>query len=317
MRGTLPRRGWVTGNPNGRDWVWRTFVNEQRPGYGFFHAKTSENRFLPEEYYENLRRFFPPEWVERFLEGSFDVFEGQIYHEFSPSIHVIRQDDVFPIPSEWPRFRGIDHGIYHPTCCLWATVDPDGNVFIYDSYYARNKIISENAAEIVKRSGNDIFEWTVIDPATKQRNAATGTSYQDEYRNAGIPVYDASNSILDGIARVKELLSVDPNHQHPIALRGPAPRLYIFPHCSELIWEIQQYRWKDQNPGVNAREREEPVDRHNHALDALRYIVMQNPRPHQTTLAAGEWDRWQALLDEINSNPLRGEDPYEIGGWIK
>lgn len=116
LRGTLPRRLWVTGNPNGKDWVWKTFVDEQRDGYAFYHAKTNENKYLPEAYYENLRSHYPPEWVERFLEGSFDVLEGQIYDEFSASIHGIGPEEEFQIPGSWPRFRGIDHGIYHPTC---------------------------------------------------------------------------------------------------------------------------------------------------------------------------------------------------------
>ena len=316
LRGTLPRQGWVTGNPNGRDWVWKTFVNENRPEYGFFHAKTSENRFLPESYYENLRQYYPPEWIERFLEGSFDVFEGQIFDEFSPSVHVLRSDEEFPVPRDWPRFRAIDHGLYHPTCCLWATVDPDGNLFITDCYYQKNRLVSDHIAEIHKRTGEDVVEWTAIDPSTSRRDAVSGQSVEDEYRKQGIPTRAGNNSILDGISRVKELLRCDGDHTHPLTGRKGSPRLHVFgSKCPELIWELQQYRWKDQKPGTLAKEKEEPVDRHNHAVDALRYLVMGDPRPHQSTLRAGEWDRWQALLDELGGEK-RPDDPYRIGGWI-
>jgi hypothetical protein len=316
LRGTDPRHGWVTGNPNGRDWVWKTFVNDDREDYGFFHAKTQENQYLPKEYYDNLRKWFPPEWVERFLEGSFDVFEGQIYDEFSPSIHVVRADEEFPIPREWPRFRAIDHGLFHPTCCLWAAADPDGNTFVYDCYYQRNKLVSDHIAEIQRRSGDDVFEWTVIDPSTSRRDAVSGVSVADEYRRLNIPTIPGNNSILDGVSRVKELLRPDGGHNHPLTLRPGSPRLHIFGRtCPELTQELAQYRWKDQKPGTLAREKEEPVDRNNHAVDALRYLVMANPRSGQGATAAGEWDRWQALLDEIGGEK-KAEDPYSIGGWI-
>jgi PBSX family phage terminase large subunit len=278
LRGVAPRRAWVTGNPNGRDWVWKTFVDQNRQGYGFYHARTEENTFLPQDYIDNLRKWYPAEWVTRFMEGSFDVFEGQIFNEFTPSIHVIRADEEFPIPREWPRFRAIDHGICHPTCCLWGAADPDGNLFIYDCYYQRNKLVYEHAQEINQRSENDVIDWTVIDPSTARRDAVSGTSIEQEYRNLGINTRPGENAILDGISRLKELLRCDPQHNHPLHLRPGAPRLHIFgSKCPELIWELQQYRWKDQRPGSQAKEREEPVDRHNHAIDALRYLVMANP----------------------------------------
>jgi PBSX family phage terminase large subunit len=315
LRGEGARRMWVTGNPNGRDWVYETFVNQARPEYAFYHAKTYENVFLPQDYIDNLRKYYPPEWVTRFMEGSFEVFEGQIYHEFSPAVHVISHNDVVPVPQEWPRFRAIDHGIYHPTACLWGSADPDGNLFIYDSYYQRNKLISENCAEIVKRSGNDIYEWSVIDPNTDRRDATTGTSYMDEYRKNGVPVIKGQNAILDGISRVKELLYLDEGHRHPLTMRPHAPRLYIFPECKELIWEMQQYNWRDQKAGSETRDKEEPVDRHNHAIDALRYMAMQNPQPRDKAQGIGEWDRWRALLDDLSGTKTE-EDDLQIGRWL-
>lgn len=318
LRGQGARRGWVTGNPNGKDWVYNTFVGQSRPDYAFFHAKTSENTHLPQDYVDNLRRYYPPEWVDRFMNGSFDVFEGQIFNEFSTTAHVIHPNDVFQIPKEWPRFRGIDHGIYHPTCCLWAAMAPSGDLFIYDCYYQRNKLVSEHAAAILEKSGTDQFEWTVIDPSTNRREAILGTTIKDEYRSLGIPTIDGNNAILDGISRVKELLRVDPVHAHPVHGRTGSPRLHIFPTCAELIWEIAQYKWKDQRPGMDSKEREEPVDRHNHAIDPLRYIVMQNPRSCEGLGVAKEWDRWQKLLDEIKDEDTPDRDnPYAMGGWIK
>jgi hypothetical protein len=307
----------VTGNPNGKDWVHRLFVDQVRPGYGYFHAKTSENDYLPEKYYENLRATYPPEWVERFLEGSFDVMEGQVYTEFGPTLHGISSEEEFVIPPEWPRFRGIDHGIHHPTCCLWAAVSPLGDLIFYDSYYKRGKLISENCEEIQRISGDENYEYSVIDPAVDHRDARTGTSYMDEYRKHGINCIKGEHALLDGISRVKEMMRWDDQHPHILTGELGAPHLYVFlSKCPELVHEIQQYKWRDQRPGAETREREEPVDRHNHSLDAMRYVVMSNPRTRELLAGQGIWAKWEMFLNKLKGKPDDNARRNDIGRWI-
>ena len=47
-------------------------------------AKIADNPHLPPHYAAQQRAIQPGEWVERFIEGSFDAFDGQIYQYFSP-----------------------------------------------------------------------------------------------------------------------------------------------------------------------------------------------------------------------------------------
>jgi hypothetical protein len=53
---------------------------------------------------------------------------------------------------------------------------------------------------------------------------------------------------------VQKLLSPD---------KGGRPRLYVAKNCENLIREMRGYRWR---PGYDM-----PLDRDNHAVDALRY----------------------------------------------
>jgi phage terminase large subunit len=47
----------------------------------------------------------------------------------------------------------------------------------------------------------------------------------------------------------------------------------IEPKCTNLIREFSSYRWNETKEGRN--DKEEPVKENDHAMDALRYMVME------------------------------------------
>ena len=304
------REGFLTFNPNGHDWLWRRFKKgigadgKQLPNitdYFLTMASTLENqKNLPEDYIRGLLSQ-PKEWQKRFVQGSFDVFSGQIYDEFNPRIHVLNQP--FEIPQQFERFRAIDHGTAtgHATCCLWGAVDFDGNVYIYQEYYREDEVVSKHVENINKMSEirntrgevmQDHYSYTVIDPSThaktKEKNGYR-FSIADEYLDAGISTIAAQNDVRAGINRVKEFLKVDPTRYHPFLKdeegepRLGAPRLYLFPQCENLIEEIAQYRWKSYSGKMLANidrddPKEAPVKRLDNAVDSLRYMIMSRPQ---------------------------------------
>ena len=78
-----------------------------------------------------------------------------------------------------------------------------------------------------------------------------------------VDVFDAGR-ILDGVLRVKTVL-VDP--------RTKRPRLRIAPHCAGLQHEFQVYHRKSDSRGNVVSD--EPVDKDNDALDALRNWLVE------------------------------------------
>jgi hypothetical protein len=59
-------------------------------------------------------------------------------------------------------------------------------------------------------------------------------------------------------------------------------RLRISPHCINTIWELKRYRWKTYTNKKLAFERnayEEPNKKDDHACDAIRYVIMNQPDP--------------------------------------
>lgn len=278
-------RIWMTGNPAGRNWVYQRFFAHQFdslakkwPDHEGFRARTQENKHLPEVYLQHMRDNYDEEWLAKFMEGDFDVFEGQILDNFRTDIHVI---DPFPIPREWPRFRALDHGLTAPTACLWAACDFQGRLYIYNEYYKKESVIEVNVGAINDLSGVEDYEWTVIDPSTRQRQQQGGQAEAliDQYRTAGLICREGNNDFRAAVTRLRTLLAPSMQREYPpthrLAGTAPAPGLFIFNTCRSLIWEFSGWRWKDASPGTLLADREYRVA--NHACAAARYMVMESP----------------------------------------
>ena len=76
----------------------------------YIPAKIPDNPHLPSNYAAQQRAIQPGEWVQRFIEGSFDAFDGQIYQHFSPDTH--RWDA--PLPPFARYIGGLDFGGQSP-----------------------------------------------------------------------------------------------------------------------------------------------------------------------------------------------------------
>jgi phage terminase large subunit len=245
-------KGWVTTTPAGFNWVYRYFGESADDNYKMYQSATRENIYLPEDYIRDLEAAYTGEFARQELDGEFTLFEGLVYSEFSLSRHVTD----FVVPEGWTLVRAIDWGYTNPFVCLFGAVDEDGRLYIYDEHYESKRLIKHHAEKIKQREGN--FSWTVADHDA-QDNA--------ELRKYGIPTINAKKDVIEGIQKVKARL---------VTQGDGRPRLFIHPRCENLIKEMQAYRWAESKDGVN--EKEEPVKEFDHAMDALRYMVMKLDR---------------------------------------
>lgn len=305
-----PRCGMVLANPNGHDWIWHRNVNPLTDGYfknhGMVHAKTTDNPNLPPDYVASLMQM-PKAWVERFVEGSFDVFSGQIWPEFDSRVHVIRP---FRIPDHWDIVEGIDHGRRNPTAVLWFAQDELGNAFIFDEHYEAGKLVAYHAGKIHEtRAHYHLPIYTVIDASAAHQDPVTGRSVIDEYWDHGIVTIPSDRHVPARINRVAEWLMLDPRHAHPLTgeTRDEGwPRLYIFANCVNLIEHIGQYQWKKKPPTADVDAKEQPREKDDHDVDALGYILMTRPHPSAPIVGANDdspaaW-YWKRIRDRMDRN---------------
>jgi hypothetical protein len=77
-------------------------------------------------------------------------------------------------------------------------------------------------------------------------------------------------------------MSLDPKHPHPLTgeLRDEGwPKIYIFQNCVNLIEHVAQYQWKKKPPTKEEDAKEQPLEKDDHDVDALGYILMTRPHP--------------------------------------
>lgn len=327
LRGPGLRKGFLTTNPNGHDWQYLWFVKqdmfktpEAKTHFKLIRAPSTENIHLPEGYVANIMQTWSPERIKREIEGSFDAFEGMVYHEFRRDLHVIQP---FVVPREWKRVIGIDHGYRNPSAWVWGAVDYDENIYIYREFYEREWLIEEIVNGHKKQNkpgvlqlmrGETKVDQARIDPSVRAVRGATGQSDWDIYTEhlpKDFPLLPANNEKTAGIDRVKSYLKVNPNTHKP--------RLFIFNTCSNLIEEFTRYRYKElssQQKGKQA-EKEEPVKVDDHALDALRYLIMG--RPEAPTEEDQKWKKIPynslqgSLIRDLEkfTKPKKNNDPWK------
>jgi PBSX family phage terminase large subunit len=266
------------------------FVNPQQQGEKhknriFVQALPRDNNWLPPDYVEHISAGKPDYWIQRYIDGSWDAAEGQIWPQFDFNIHVYPNQNsnfIIPVPTEAHQhpciFAGYDHGQTNAACYLAAYTDNDGNVFIYDEYYSPGLVSyhSENIKEIFDL---DIMHYTVADPSiwnvTGERDGKEW-SLHDEYIDNDIYFQKASNAVEAGINRVGEYLFLDETHIHPITGKSGSPRLFIAAKCRNLIRELPEYIWQTSKR-LLVDNPERPVKRKDHACDAMRYLIMSRP----------------------------------------
>ena len=108
--------------------------------------------------------------------------------------------------------------------------------------------------------------WIGVDPAGRQRSDQTGQSNIQILKEHGLSIRARPSRIAEGLALVSARLK-------PAA---GEPTLHIHARCNQLIESLTQYHYPTEQPGSM-----EPVkDGPDHAVDALRYLIVNLDSPH-------------------------------------
>ncbi len=214
---------------------------------------------------------------KRGYQGLWVAAEGQVY-EFDDLVHHI---EPFPIPSSWPRLRSVDFGYTNPFVCQWWAIDPDGRMYLYREIYHTQRTVRVHAGDI-KRLG----QGERIAPAVCDHDAEDRATLAEN----GIPTVAAKKAISVGVEAVEERLKPAGDGK---------PRLFVMRDCrvemdnnlAEQFYptctaeEFGAYTYPE---GVDGKaQKENPVDLHNHGMDAMRYAVMAVDKPSRARWARG------------------------------
>ncbi|MCD4658190.1 MAG: terminase large subunit, partial [Planctomycetes bacterium] len=246
----------VPTTPAGKNWLYPLFLRGQNPAHSTWKSwqfATVENPYVDPAEIEEARRTIPEDvFAEQFL-GEFVTKTGRVYPEFTRSIHV-REFDIEKMGTNLRFFRSFDFGYTNPTAVIFAAMTRDDVLYVFDEYYQRQQTINEISRAIREKSDTKLYEFSTADPSAAREIA--------DLRNAGISVSKATNNLCWGINNIRERLLYNDNQK---------PRLIIHPKCRNLIFEFEHYKYPEQTAGATLQEN--PIKAHDHALDALRYLV--------------------------------------------
>lgn len=233
------------------------------PNFSSHISPTYLNTYLPPDYMETTAKGKPDWWQQRFLHGSFEFSEGSVYPTFAK--HII---EPFPIPKHWVRYTAADFGLRDPTVMLAAAIDPDkGMVYIYKEHYENEKSIKYHANAMKTKILNEIPPGRLVkivgDPKGKARSDKDMRSTFDYYAEYEIFFEPGINKIEDGIMKVFSYFEMD--------------KLKIFNTCTKTIWEGTKYKYPKQDLMSDKNAGDKPVDKDNHAMDTLKYIMAELP----------------------------------------
>lgn len=214
-----------------------------------------------------------PEAVRASYEsGNYTHFKGLVYPDFDAEIHVIDEKEITEeFVAGLEGIDGIDPGM-QTTAVLFAGFDRDNCLTIFDELpLSGNTAIPENAAERILAVRNrwnlpECPKYTLIDPAARSRDLASGERVDQAYRRAGIKVLPAQNEVEPGVFEVmRRMENRDPEG-------NPAPLIRISSRCKELIREIGRYRMNPKEDGSF-----DVVKKDDHFVDVMRYLCMARP----------------------------------------
>lgn len=290
-RGTndFPKRIYYTCNPGGeghayikRLFVDRKFTESENPDdYIFIQALVTDNKVLMENdpgYYQRLLGL-PPKRRQAWLEGKWDIFEGQFFEEFTDdpehyrdrkNTHVI---EPFEVPRAWRIYRSFDWGFSKPFSCDWWAVDYDGRAYLILQYYGCTKIPNDGLKlqpyEVFKniREIERSHRWLagkqiegVADPAIW--DASTGESIAEVAEKFGIYFTPADNSRMNGWMQVHYRMAFDDEEK---------PMIYFFNTCEAAIRTIPLMMYSE----TKVEDLDTTLE--DHFCDSMRYFCMARP----------------------------------------
>ncbi|MBO5196256.1 MAG: phage terminase large subunit [Clostridia bacterium] len=280
----FPKRVYLTCNPGGvgHNWVKELFIDtpQSNNDYVFIKSLVGDNNALLEKDPEYVKKLeaLPGKLRKAWLEGDWNIFEGQFFEEFrnDPNhykdriwTHVI---EPFEIPRDWRIYRSFDFGYSKPFSCDWWAIDYDGRAYLILQLYGcteanegikwpPDKIFSE-----IKRLENE-HRWLagkqifgVADPSIW--DASRGEAIIESADRNFVYFQPGDNKRIPGWMQCHYRLSFDNDGK---------PMVYFFNTCRHAIRTLPLLNYSEHSPEDLDTSQED------HFADSFRYFCMSRP----------------------------------------
>ena len=303
----FPKHIYYTMNPGGQGhaYIKRIFIDKQYTEledpaqFRFIQAKVRDNLALMQndpDYIKSLQAL-PPKLRKAWLDGDWDIFEGQFFEDFinKESHYKDRRwtnvIEPFEVPPSWTIYRSYDHGYSKPFSCGYWAVDYEGRAYRILEIYGCTETPDEGVRwEVNKifstiKEFQDTHRWLkgkkilgVADPAIWQKD--TGESIAETAAKHGVYFQKGDNKRIPGWMQFHYRLAFDENG---------IPMCYIFNTCKHFIRTIPTLQYSETVPEDLDTKQED------HIADEARYFFMSRPIKPTVTKKLKQVDEFDPL----------------------
>ena len=278
---------WLTLTPISEPWIFDRLVSRTDERVWTTVMTIYDNPHLTAKAIEEYASSMPDEEKEARLHGKFRHLVGRVYKDLDESAHLIDLDKFEKMWKEakggWPVWFVLDPADRREQHGIWATINPMGDIFVFDEY-CKTGTISETSKNVIDREAirwklqqDQIFR--VLDPNKgNSPSISTGLKLVDEFALSNLYFQATVNDDLrTGHLAVMDKLKYD--RKLPIS-GSNHPKLYFVRDTTRECWkQMNSYIWDDWRGSSkdNRSKKEAPKDINKDMPDCVRYLIMSNP----------------------------------------
>ena len=245
-----------------------------------FHFTSYDNPFVPKDELDKARTELPDDRFEQEYMASFKHFTGLVYKEFDRERHVYsdkKENKNYRIFNTVDTMGGVDFGFTNPSALLKIERDTDNNYYVTEEWYKTEK----TTPQIIEVARSFNCSKYYPDPAEPDRI--------EEMRKAHLNIREVSKDIEAGIIAVRELFR--------------ANRLFVHKSCTNLIRELETYRYPERKAERN--EPELPIKENDHACFTADTIIINPFGKILGRVSTGVKDVYEFMGSKVT-----GDHPY-------
>ena len=242
---------YLSWNPVSASHWLKEFVEIELPEKDGFFLKTTylDNKFLSDDYIENLEQLKKtnPHFWKIYGEGEWGTMGKLVYSNYE--VLDFEEEDIVKQYRNIRSLCGLDFGyVADPTAFIHILVDEKTKqLWVCPRMLYQSGMLN-----------NEIAEWIIDNGFSKSDIVADSAEQKSiaDISNNGVrrikPAKKGKGSVASGIAYVSQY------------------KMYVHPSCTAFLNEVQNYSFKKNKEGIYTNE---PIDKYNHLLDALRYAM--------------------------------------------
>ena len=305
-----PLRAWICTNPGASGYLRDVVYERMGDDWDYFAVPPFENPFNGAAWKEDMQKkgeIYGQAWLDRFINGDWDAFEGQRFTMFNRDLHIIPEDQ-FELGERHTVIEGWDFG-NHENFVVWMAYDEysDDPVVVFDEYVAYDAEGKDIAAEVRRRRhkwGIDSGSVMVFgDPGGRSKAVMAEKSPIQFYNEQGIYIIpcDVGKEPGPRADMIASFLSV----HHTTIDGNPVPGLVMTNRCPKLASSIIEYSW-DMTTNTHGERKEKFIKVNDHGVDALGYglagVIPGGNRPKPK----GPPVRTAPSVSDLRNHPVYG-----------